>query len=125
MPVNLLLIEALAKLGFYFGETFKIAFPTGSDNLLTLGEVADEIGKRLISTFLRSEVDTADGQHRGHRPVYGGTEKFQRDPHWRDLILFYEYSMATTARGLAPATRPGGPGQSRRLSRRLATSLDR
>jgi hypothetical protein len=110
MPVNLLLVEALAKLGFYFGETFKIAFPTGSDNLLTLGQVADEIGKRLISIFLRSEVDTGDGRHRGHRPVYGGTEKFQRDPHWRDLILFYEYIHGDNGAGIGASHQTGWTG---------------
>ena len=114
MPVNLLLVEALAKLGFYFGETFKIDFPTGSGNLLTLGQVADEIGKRLISIFLRSEAETGDGQHRGqhrgHRPIYGGTEKFQSDPYWRDLILFYEYIHGDNGAGIGASHQTGWTG---------------
>src|SRR5262249_13168741 len=85
MPLNLVLAEALTKLGIYFGEGFKVECPTGSGRLLTLREVAQEIGLRLIGTFLRSEGGGPDGVPRGHRPVYGGTAKFQADPHWRDL----------------------------------------
>ncbi len=110
MPVNLLLVEALAKLGFYFGETFKIEFPTGSENLLTLGQVADEIGKRLIGAFLRSEADTVDSQHRGRRPIYGGTEKFQSDPYWYDLILFYEYIHGDNGAGIGASHQTGWTG---------------
>ncbi|MGZ6387899.1 MAG: MGH1-like glycoside hydrolase domain-containing protein [Ktedonobacterales bacterium] len=110
MPMNLLLVEALTKLGFYFGEDFKVEFPTGSGNLLTLDKVGSEIGNRLISTFLRSEGGGADGQSRGRRPVYGGTEKFQRDPHWRDLILFYEYLHGDNGAGIGASHQTGWTG---------------
>lgn len=113
MPVNLLLVEALVKLGFYFGEAFKVEFPTGSGSLLTLGQVADELGERLISIFLRSEADSGDGHEhhqRGRRPVYGGTEKFQSDPYWRDLILFYEYIHGDNGAGIGASHQTGWTG---------------
>ena len=69
---------------------------------MTLFEVAQEISRRLESIFLRDE--------NGERPVYGGTRKFQDDPHWRDYILFYEYFHGDNGAGLAPVTRPAGPG---------------
>jgi hypothetical protein len=103
MPINLLLVEALTKLGFYFGDSFTVEFPTGSGNLLTLSQVADEIGRRLISAFLRSEVG-------GHRPIYGGTEKFQTDPYWRDLILFYEYFHGDNGAGIGASHQTGWTG---------------
>jgi hypothetical protein len=83
MPVNFLLYSALMRLARFYGESFRVEFPTGSGKALTLFEVAHQLGERLISTFLRDST--------GRRPVYGGTEKFQTDPHWRDSVLFYEY----------------------------------
>jgi hypothetical protein len=83
MPVNFLLYNALMRLGAFYGDGFKMEFPTGSGRFVTLFEVAHQLGERLISTFLRDS--------KGRRPVYGGTEKFQADPHWRDHVLFYEY----------------------------------
>jgi Mannosylglycerate hydrolase MGH1-like glycoside hydrolase domain/Glycosyl hydrolase family 63 C-terminal domain len=82
-PVNYLLIESLQKFHHYFGEDFKVECPTGSGRMMTLWEVAADLSRRLSSIFLRG----ADGR----RPVYGSAELFQSDPHWRDLILFYEY----------------------------------
>ena len=83
MPVNLLLIRALLQLYTYYGDEFKIECPTGSGNYVTLFGAAMEIANRLVNIFARD----ADGK----RAVYGGSEKFQNDPHWRDYILFYEY----------------------------------
>jgi len=83
MPVNMLIVRALMNLYSFFGHEFRVQCPTGSGHYMTLFEVAQEIVRRLTGTFLRD----ADGS----RPVYGGTDKFQDDPHWRDLILFYEY----------------------------------
>jgi len=83
MPVNLLLIRTLLNFYAYYGDGFTIECPTGSGKLMNLFEVAKEISDRLTRIFLRDE--------RGRRAVYGGTEKFQTDPHWRDHILFYEY----------------------------------
>ena len=103
MPINLLLVEALTKLGFYFGDSFTVEFPTGSGDQLTLSQVADEIGRRLISAFLRNEVG-------GHRPIYGGTGKFQTDPYWRDLILFYEYFHGDNGAGIGASHQTGWTG---------------
>jgi hypothetical protein len=83
MPVNVLLIRALLNLYAFFGDDFKVQCPTGSGRYMNLFEIAKEIEQRLAGTFLRDST--------GCRPVYGGTQKFQEDPHWRDLILFYEY----------------------------------
>ena len=102
MPVNALIIRALLNLYAFYGNEFKVQCPTGSGRYLTLFEVAQEISRRLASTFLRDAE--------GRRPVYGGTAKFQDDPHWRDLILFYEYFHGDNGAGLEPATRPGGQG---------------
>ena len=82
-PVNYLIIESLQKFHHYFGDDFTVECPVGSGQMMTLWQVAEELSRRLSRIFLR------DGDDR--RPVYGGSEKFQRDPHWRDLILFHEY----------------------------------
>lgn len=110
MPINLLLVEALTKLGFYFGDDLRIEFPTGSQNLLRLDQVAGAISQRLISTFLRSEGGGPDGTPRGHRPIYGGTAKFQTDPQWRDLILFYEYLHGDNGAGIGASHQTGWTG---------------
>jgi len=83
MPVNVLIIRALLSFYLYYGDNFKIECPTGSGKLMNLFEVSKEISDRLIRIFTRNE--------HGQRPVYGGTQKFQSDPYWRDHILFYEY----------------------------------
>ena len=80
MPVNALLIRALINLYQFYGDDFTVECPTGSGKMLTLFEVAKEIGRRLSTIFLRDS--------RGHRAVYGGSKKFQEDPHWKDYILF-------------------------------------
>ena len=83
MPVNALIVRALLQYYAYYGNSFTIECPTGSGRRMTLYGVAEEIARRLSAIFLK------DGD--GRRPVYGGAAKFQDDPHWRDLILFYEY----------------------------------
>ncbi|MBZ5520909.1 MAG: glucosidase [Acidobacteriia bacterium] len=102
MPVNFLLYNALLRLGAYYGDGFKVECPTGSGKLMSLFEVAQMLGERLIGTFLRN----ADGR----RPVYGGTEKFQTDPHWRDLILFYEYFQGDNGAGIGASHQTGWTG---------------
>jgi Glycosyl hydrolase family 63 C-terminal domain len=82
-PVNYLMIESLQRFHHYFGEDFTVECPTGSGTMLTLWQVAEELSQRLTQIFLRAD--------NGRRPVYGSTETFQQDPHWRDLILFHEY----------------------------------
>ena len=101
-PVNYLLIESLQKFHHYLGDDFKVEFPTGSGNLMTLWQVAGELSRRLTSIFLQA----ADGR----RPVYGNVEKFQSDPHWRDLILFHEYFHGDTGVGLGASHQTGWTG---------------
>jgi hypothetical protein len=102
IPVNILLVLALLRLSAYYGESFKVECPTGSGKQLTLFEVAHELGERLIRAFLRDPS--------GRRPVYGGTEKFQTDPHWRDLILFYEYFHGDNGAGIGASHQTGWTG---------------
>ena len=92
MPVNALLIRALLSFYSYYGDNFKIECPTGSGKWMNLFEVAQDIAHRLISIFERDES--------GRRPVYGGTEKFQTDPNWRDCIQFFEYFHGDNGAGL-------------------------
>jgi Glycosyl hydrolase family 63 C-terminal domain len=101
-PMNYLLIESLQKFHHYLGDDFKVEFPTHSGNMLTLWQVAAELSRRLTSTFLRDE--------QGRRPVYGDIEKFQTDPHWRDLILFHEYFHGDTGKGLGASHQTGWTG---------------
>ncbi len=101
-PVNYLLIEALQKFDFYFGEDFKVEFPTGSERMLTLWEVSQELSKRLSNIFLKD-----DG---GRRAVYGSAEKFQTDEHWRDYVLFYEYFHGDKGSGLGASHQTGWTG---------------
>jgi hypothetical protein len=102
MPVNGLILRALINLYQFYGDEFTVECPTGSGRLMTLFEVAQEIARRLAGTFLRN----ADG----HRPVYGGSAKFQKDPHWRDLILFYEYFHGDNGAGLGASHQTGWTG---------------
>jgi len=102
MPVNGLIIRGLLQMYPFYGDDFKVECPTGSGNYLTLYEVAKEINRRLSSIFLRD----ANGQ----RPVYGGTKKFQDDPHWRDYILFYEYFHGDNGAGLGASHQTGWTG---------------
>ena len=107
MPVNALLIRALLNLYSFYGDEFKVQCPTGSGRYLTLFEVSQEISRRLANIFLRG----ADGR----RPVYGGTAKFQDDPHWRDLILFYEYFHGDNGAGMGASHQTGWTGSIARL----------
>jgi hypothetical protein len=102
MPVNVMLIRALLNFYAYYGDGFKIECPTGSGKQMNLFEVAKNISDRLSGLFLR------DAQ--GRRPVYGGAEKFQTDPHWRDHILFYEYFHGDSGAGLGASHQTGWTG---------------
>jgi len=103
MPVNYLLIESLQKYHYFYGGDFRVECPTGSGQMLTLWEVAAEISRRLTRIFLRTP--TSD-----RRPVYGEYEKFQQDPYWRDLILFYEYFHGDNGAGLGASHQTGWTG---------------
>jgi hypothetical protein len=102
MPVNGLLIRALLNLYQFYGDDLKVECPTGSGKYMTLFEVAKEIARRLSSIFLRDA--------NGRRPVYGGTKKFQDDPHWKDYILFYEYFHGDNGAGLGASHQTGWTG---------------
>ena len=102
MPVNLLLLRGLESLHSYYGEEFKVECPTGSGRLMNLFEVMQEIARRLMRIFLRDK--------KGQRAVYGGTSKFQTDPHWRDLILFYEYFHGDNGAGIGASHQTGWTG---------------
>ena len=107
MPVNALIIRGLLSLYLYHGDNFKVECPTGSGNMMNLFEVSHEISKRLESIFLRDR--------QGRRPVYGGTEKFQSDPYWRDYILFNEYFHGDNGAGLGASHQTGWTGVIARL----------
>jgi len=110
-PVNLLLIRALITHYRYYGNDLTVECPTGSGTMMTLFEVAMELARRLAGTFLRD----ADGR----RPVYGGTPMFQEDPHWRDLVLFYEYFHGDNGAGLGASHQTGWTGLVARLIQSL------
>lgn len=101
-PVNYLLIESLQKFHYYLGDDFKVECPTGSGQMLNLWEVANEISNRLTRIFLPTET--------GGRPVYGGIQAFQTDPHWRNLILFYEYFHGDNGAGIGASHQTGWTG---------------
>jgi Glycosyl hydrolase family 63 C-terminal domain len=102
MPVNALIIRALMHYFAYYGDSFRIECPTGSGNLMNLFEVARDIANRLTRIFLRDAT--------GQRPVYGGAEMFQRDPYWRDHLLFYEYFHGDNGAGLGASHQTGWTG---------------
>ncbi len=102
IPMNALLIRGLMHYFAYYGDNFKIECPTGSGRLMNLFEVANEIANRLARIFLRDAT--------GRRPVFGGTEKFQRDPHWRDHLLFYEYFHGDNGAGIGASHQTGWTG---------------
>ncbi|MBM3223528.1 MAG: glucosidase, partial [Candidatus Tectomicrobia bacterium] len=98
-PVNYLLIESLQKFHHFYGETMRVDFPTGSGHQMNLWAVAAELSRRLTRIFLRDAT--------GLRPVYGGTSLFQHDPHWRDLLLFYEYFHGDNGAGIGASHQTG------------------
>jgi len=102
LPINYLLIESLQKFNHYYGDSLKVACPTGSGRMMNLGEVATELSRRLIKMFLRNGS--------GDRPIYGGMRIFQDDPHWRDYILFNEYFHGDNGAGLGAAHQTGWTG---------------
>jgi hypothetical protein len=102
MPVNAMIIRALLSYYLYYGDNFKIECPTGSGRMMNLFEVSKEIANRLTRIFLRD--------NKGKRPVYGGTEKFQSDPHWRDYLQFYEYFHGDNGAGLGANHQTGWTG---------------
>ena len=101
-PVNFLLIESLQKFHHYFGDAFEVEFPTGSGKMMTLWEIAAALSHRLVSIFTRDAS--------GRRPLFGNEQKFQSDPHWRDLVLFHEYFHGESAVGIGASHQTGWTG---------------
>ena len=116
-PVNVLLIEALQKLDHFYGDSMKVAGPTGSDQLMPLREVSAELERRLVRIFRRGED--------GRRPVLGGVEKFQTDPHWRDLIPFHEYFNGDTGAGVGASHQTGWTALVAKLLQQLGDGAGR
>ena len=113
MPVNGLIIRGLLQYYAYYGDDFTVECPTGSGRRMTLYQVAEEIARRLGTIFLRN------GE--GRRPVYGGSEKFQTDPNWRDYRLFYEYFHGDNGAGLGASHQTGWTGIIARIMHVFAT----
>jgi glycogen debranching enzyme len=101
-PVNYLIIESLQKFHWYFGDDLKVECPTGSGQVMSLWDVAADLSRRLTRIFLR------DADNR--RPVYGSSAKFQRDPHWQDFVLFYEYFHGDNGAGIGASHQTGWTG---------------
>jgi hypothetical protein len=114
MPVNGLIIRALMHYYSYFGDDFKVECPTGSGRMMTLYQVAEEISRRLANIFLKDKD--------GRRPVYGGTQKFQDDPHWCDCISFFEYFHGDNGAGLGASHQTGWTGIIARMMHLFATT---
>src|SRR5262245_44346498 len=114
MPVNALIVRALLQYYVFYGDEFTIECPTGSGRRMNLYQVAEEMARRLGSIFLRDQD--------GRRPVHGGTWKFQEDPHWKDLILFYEYFHGENGAGLGGSHQTGWTGVIARLIHLFGTS---
>jgi hypothetical protein len=113
MPLNVLLIRALLQYYAYYGDTFTVECPTGSGQSMNLFDVAQEIALRLTRIFLRDQ--------QGRRPLHGGAEKFQRDPHFRDYLLFYEYFHGDNGAGLGASHQTGWTGLVATLLQLFAT----
>ncbi|MBX9583119.1 MAG: hypothetical protein K2X87_22660, partial [Gemmataceae bacterium] len=113
LPVNALIVRALLQYHTYYGDAFTVECPTGSGRRMNLYQVAEEIGRRLAAVFLRDRD--------GRRPVYGGAETFQADPHWRDHLLFYEYFHGDNGAGLGASHQTGWTGVVARSMHLFAT----
>jgi hypothetical protein len=112
ISMNYLIIESLQNFHFFYGDDYRIEFPTGSGNRLTLWEIATELSHRLLHIFRRDE--------NGNRPFNGGVEKFQRDPHFRDLFLFYEYFHGDNGAGLGAPHQTGWTGLIAKLVQQMS-----
>jgi hypothetical protein len=116
-PVNYLLVESLQKFHHYLGDAFKVEFPTGSGKMMTLWEVAGELSRRMTNIFLQDAS--------GRRPVFGNLEKFQTDPHWRNLVLFHEYFHGDSGAGVGASHQTGWTGIVTKLMQQSGESRER
>jgi hypothetical protein len=101
-PVNYLIVESLQQFHHYYSDDFRIECPSHSGKMLSLDEAADELSHRMINIFLRND--------KGHRPVFGGNDTFQNDPHWRDYIPFHEYFHGDNGAGIGASHQTGWTG---------------
>jgi hypothetical protein len=111
-PINYLLVEALERYHHFYGDTLRVECPTGSGRMMNLSEVAREIASRLARIFLPDES--------GRRPCHGGDPKYAQDPHWRELVLFYEYFHGDTGRGVGASHQTGWTALAARCIEELA-----
>ncbi|HEY9598630.1 MAG TPA: glucosidase [Cyanophyceae cyanobacterium] len=111
MPVNFLIIESLQKFHYYWGDEVKIKCPNADGEIkeMNLWDVSMELSRRVISIFLKKTAPNSSYPN-GWRPVYGGSDKFQNDPYWRDLILFYEYFHGDIGAGVGASHQTGWTG---------------
>ena len=116
-PLNYLLVESLQKFYHYFGDDFRVEFPTRSGKMMTLWEVAGELSRRMTNIFLQDE--------KRRRPVFGNLEKFQTDPHWRDLVLFHEYFHGDSGAGVGASHQTGWTGVVTKLMQQSGESRKR
>jgi len=107
MPMNYLLIESLKRFHDYYGDEFRIEYPTHSGNLYSLKEISDKLADRVISLFIRDK--------NGNRPIYGDQSLFQKDPQFRDYIQFFEYFHGDSGKGLGASHQTGWTGLVARL----------
>jgi hypothetical protein len=114
IPMNYLIIEALKRYHHFYGESLTVECPTGSGKKLDLAKVADELERRLASLFL------PDAQ--GNRPCHGGADRYANDPHFKDLVLFYEYFHGDDGRGLGASHQTGWTALAANLIERVATA---
>ena len=114
--MNVLLIRALLQFYLYYGNAFTVECPTGSGQSMNLSEVAAELSRRLVSPFLRDA--------NGRRPVHGNDERFQNDPHWRELLLFYEYYHGDNGRGVGASHQTGWTGLVAKLLQQSGESIE-
>ena len=114
MPINMLIISALVNYYSYYGDSFTVECPTGSGQRMNLYQVAEEIARRLVCIFLKNSD--------GRRPVYGDSRKFQKDPHWQNLVLFYEYFHGDNGAGIGASHQTGWTGIIARILHMFATT---
>jgi hypothetical protein len=112
MPMNYLIVHALQQYSAYYGNDSQVEFPTGSGERINLGEISNEVAKRLVSIFQKDKS--------GARPVNGNENIYQTDPDFRDLILFYEYFHGDTSRGVGASHQTGWTGVVAELINRIS-----
>lgn len=101
-PINYLIVEVLQKFHRYYGDTFKVACPAGSNRMMNLKQIAEELSARMVRLFEKDEA--------GNRPLHGGNPVFNHDPHWQDLVVFPEYFHGDNGAGLGAGHQTGWTG---------------